>query len=163
MDTASLSPASHLLGAILMFIGGSPASAAGGVKTVSLAVLMLEIWATLRGRPNVEAFGRTIPDEVVRRAAVIIVLMMALISAVTLLLCFTEGSPLLVSLFETVSAAGTVGLSTGLTPELTPSGRTLIMITMFVGRLGPVTMLVALTGRAKPVRFAYPPEHVSIG
>lgn len=163
MDGASLSPASHLLGAILMFIGGSPASCAGGIKTVSLAVLMMEVWATLRGRPATEVFHRTIPDDVGRRAAVITVLMLALVSSVTLLLCFTEGAPLLVSLFETVSAAGTVGLTMGLTVELTPIGRVLIILTMFLGRLGPMTMLVALTGRARPVRFSYPTEAVSIG
>jgi len=163
MDASSLSPASHLLGAILMFIGGSPASTAGGIKTVSLTVLLLEIWATMRGREEVEAFGRTIPAEVARRAGVIVALMITMVCAVTLLLCFVERAPLLDSLFETVSAAGTVGLSMGLTPELTPFGRVLIMLAMFTGRLGPVTMLAALTSRSKPVRYAYPTEPVSIG
>ena len=140
MDAEAMSPASHVLGQILMFIGGSPASTAGGIKTVGLAVLLLGVWSTVRGRTNVEAFGRTIPDTTVRRAAVVVFVMLAAISAVTMLLCFTEPVSLGAALFEAVSACGTVGLSTGLTPELTPAGRLVIMAAMFAGRLGPLTV-----------------------
>lgn len=163
MTREALSPASHMLGAILMFIGGSPASTAGGVKTVALAVLLLGVWGTLRGRPSVEALGRTIPDTVVRRAAVVVTVMVGVVSIVTLLLCFTEHISLRESMFESVSACGTVGLSTGLTPELTTGGRVVIMAAMFAGRLGPLTVLIALAGQKGASRYEYPAEQVGIG
>ena len=163
MDANSLTPASHFLGAILMFVGGSPSSTAGGIKTIALCVMLLSVWATLRGRADVEVFGRTIPEAVVRRAAVVILVMCALISVVSITLCLTERVTLRVSLFETVSACGTVGLSMGLTPHLTVVGRVVIMLAMFAGRLGPLTLLVALAGRSHAVRYEYPKEEVGIG
>jgi len=163
MDSASLSPASHMLAAILMFIGGSPGSTAGGIKTSSLAVMILAVWATLRGRQHVEAFGRRISEVVVRRAGAVMVVMVALVSVGTLTLCFTEGVSLREALFETVSAAGTVGLSTGMTPDLTLWGRAVIIVTMLAGRLGPLTVLVAMAGVPHPVRYEYPKEDVVIG
>jgi trk system potassium uptake protein TrkH len=159
----ALSPASHFLSSILMFIGGSPASTAGGIKTIGLAVLLLGVWATLRGRKNVEALGRTIPDSTTRRAAVVVILMSALVSVVTLLLCFTEPVSLRAAWFEAVSACGTVGLSTGLTPDLTPVGRLIIMAAMFAGRLGPLTVLIALAGHRPTSSYEYPTEQVGIG
>jgi trk system potassium uptake protein TrkH len=163
MGADEMSPTSHFLGAVLMFIGGSPASTAGGIKTVGLAVLVLGIWTTLRGRTSVEAFGRKIPEYVVRRAAVVAILMAALVSLVTLMICFTEHTTLREAWFEAVSACGTVGLSTGLTPELTSVGRVTIMIAMFAGRLGPLTVLIALAGRTHASRYDYPTEQVGIG
>ncbi len=163
MDINLMSPTSHLLGAILMFIGGSPASTAGGVKTVAVAVLFLGLWSTLRGRESVETFGRTIPESVLRRAAVVVMVMFALVSVTTLLLSFTERVTLRAALFESVSACGTVGLSTGLTPELTAPGRIIIMAAMFAGRLGPLTLLIALAGKVRAARYDYPTESVGIG
>lgn len=163
MDVQAMSPTSHLLGAILMFIGGSPASTAGGVKTIAVAVLFLGLWSTLRGRESVETFGRTIPESVVRRAAVVVMVMFALVSVTMLLLTFTEQTTLRVAMFESVSACGTVGLSTGLTPQLTASGRIIIMAAMFAGRLGPLTLLIALAGKSRGARYDYPMETVGIG
>lgn len=163
MDADALTPASHLLGAVLMFIGGSPGSTAGGIKTVGLAVLLLDIWATLRGRQHVEVFHRTIPTAVVRRCAVIIVVMFGLVGAASMTLCASEHVSLRVAAFEAVSAAGTVGLSMGLTPDLTVLGRIVIMAVMFAGRLGPLTVLIALAGRTDSVRYQYPEEPVDIG
>ena len=163
MDVESLSSASRFLGCVLMFIGGSPASTAGGVKTVGAVVMVLGVWTVLRGREQVEVMGRTIPDHIVRRASVLVILMFALVSAVTMLLCFTEQIPLRQSLFEAVSACGTVGLSTGLTPDLTAAGRIAIIAAMFAGRLGPLTVLIALAGRSGSARYSYPEEEVSIG
>ncbi|MFQ5590609.1 MAG: TrkH family potassium uptake protein [Phycisphaerae bacterium] len=162
-DVHSLSPASHLLADILMFVGGSPASTAGGIKTVAMAVLLIEVWCTLRGRSRVEAFGRTIPGSLVRRAAAVVTVMFGVISTVTLLLCLTERASLREALFETISACGTVGLSTGLTPHLTIAGRMLIMLAMFAGRLGPLTVLIALAGRSRAAQYEYPTEQVGIG
>jgi len=163
LDPDSLSPASRFLMALLMFIGGAPASTAGGVKTVAVAVLLLSIYGTLRGRPNVEGFGRTVPQVVLRRAAVVVVMMFLVVGLLTLLLCYTEATPLPRVLFEAVSACGTVGLSAGLTDELTIAGRVLIILAMFVGRIGPLTVLVALAGRTRALRYDYPEEHLIIG
>ncbi|MCP4591298.1 MAG: hypothetical protein GY842_11160 [bacterium] len=159
-DPASLSPASTFLTMLLMFVGGSPASTAGGVKTVSVTILALGVYSTLRGRSEVEGFARTIPQSAVRRSAVIVMVMFCLVGAVTLMLCVTEqGESLGEVLFESVSACGTVGLSTGLTPRLTIPGRVIIMLAMFAGRIGPLTLLVALSGGAAPGRYEYPQEH----
>jgi trk system potassium uptake protein TrkH len=163
VDIGSMSPAGHFVGIVLMFIGGSPASTAGGIKTISLAVLLLGVWTLLKGRENVEVMGRTIPERIVRRAAVLAVLMFAMMSLAALLLCYIERVTLLEALFETVSASGTVGLSTGLTPRLTLAGRIVIMVAMFAGRLGPLTVLIALAGQAKPSQYSYPEEEVGIG
>jgi trk system potassium uptake protein TrkH len=164
MDVNSLSTASHFLLCILMFVGGSPASTAGGVKTVAVAVLMLSLWDTLRRRPHVEVFGRTIPDDVVRRAGVVVVVMFLVVSITALMLCYSErGESTQEVLFESVSACCTVGLSTGLTPRLTVPGRVIIMAAMFAGRLGPLTLLIALAGRSRPAPYEYPEEQVIIG
>ncbi len=164
LDPGSFSTAGAFLTMLLMFIGGSPAGTAGGVKTVSVATLFLGAYAVLRGRTNVEGFRRTIPLAAVRRAGMVVALLFTFICLMTLLLCVTErGESLLEIQFELVSACGTVGLSTGLTTRLTVAGRFLIMLAMFVGRVGPVTLLVALTGRASPARYDYPEEQPVIG
>lgn len=163
LEEGAISPATHFLAGALMLIGGSPASTAGGIKTVGLAVLFLGVWTTLRGRDRVEAFGRTIPDTLVRRAAVVVILMSVLVMLVTLILCFYEQASLRAAWFEAVSACGTVGLSTGLTPKLTIVGRVVIMVAMFAGRLGPLTVLIALAGKSPTSRYEYPSEQVLIG
>ena len=163
LDPGSLSPGSHFLLCLLMFVGGSPGSTAGGVKTVTMTVMLLAVLATLKRRGNVEAFGRTIAPQLVRRAAAIITLGIALLSAGVLLLCYSESAPLLDVLFESVSAFGTVGLSTGLTRHLTELGRCVIIVLMFAGRIGPLTLLIALAGRERAARYDYPAENVIMG
>ncbi|MCH8965157.1 MAG: hypothetical protein IIB58_09365 [Planctomycetes bacterium] len=167
-NTASLavddiSTSSLFLMCILMFIGGAPASTAGGVKTVAIAMLVLGTLATLRRRENVEAFHRQIPASTIRHAAVVIMVMFCLVSTVVLLLSYTESASLAEVLFESVSACGTVGLSTGLTPDLTIAGKLVIMLAMFAGRLGPLTLLIALAGRERTSAYSYPVEPITIG
>ncbi len=159
----SMSNASHYLLMLLMFIGGSPASTAGGIRTGAFAVLVLGLISTLRGRESIEAFGRTVPLEVVRRASVVTIIMGMVISGIILALCVAESALLLDISFEAVSACGTVGLSTGLTDHLTRAGRIVIMLGMFAGRLGPLTVLIAVGGQRHPPRYEYPPESVAIG
>ncbi|MCH7704126.1 MAG: hypothetical protein IIB61_03360 [Planctomycetes bacterium] len=163
MDVDSMPAAGHLLACVLMFIGGAPASTAGGIKCVTLGVLLLGVWATLRGRANVEAFGRTIPESTVRRAGVILIVMTSLIAVGVMLLVTTDGVSVREALFETVSACGTTGLTTGLTPRLTTAGRAIIMAAMFAGRIGPLAVLIALAGGVRPSRYEYPTEDVGIG
>ena len=163
LDVDSMSTGSHFLLCLLMFVGGSPASTAGGIKTVAAPVLLLAVYSTLRGRQHVEVLGRTLPEPAVRRAGVVVVMMGLLVAGVALALCVTERAESTQEvLFESVSACGTVGLSTGLTPRLTYAGRAIIMLAMFAGRLGPLTLLIALAGRTTSAPYEYPRESVII-
>lgn len=158
-----LSNPSLFLLCILMFVGGSPASTAGGVKTVAIVLLILGTISTLRQREHVEAFKRRIPNHAIRQAAVLVTVMFSLVSLVVLVLSYTESASLAEVLFEAVSACGTVGLSTGLTAHLTTPGKVVIMLAMFAGRLGPLTLLIALAGRQRTTAYDYPVEHITIG
>lgn len=163
MDDEAISPASHFLTCILMFIGGSPASTAGGTKTVTLSILLLTVLATLRRREQIEVFDRTLHWPLIRTASALVTIYALLISAATMILCFTEPFDVRDVLFEVCSATGTVGLSAGLTPHLTDVGRAVIIVCMFVGRLGPLTLLIALAGQVHPARYEYPAERLIIG
>jgi len=168
-----LSPAGKLWMCLLMMVGGSPASTAGGMKTVTVAVLVLAIWCLLRRREKVEAFRRSIAEPFIRKATTLAGLYLLLVLTVTLLLCVTMNGrrlgatgqePTFMQLFfESCSACGTVGLSCGVTRSLTTFGKYVIIAAMFIGRLGPLTMLLAVTVRVRPARYAYPSEEVVLG
>lgn len=141
MPMDELSPGSRFATMVLMAIGGSPGSTAGGLKTATVAVLFLAVAATVRGRHDVEAFGRRLPDSLVRKAATVAASLLGVIVLATLTLDLTEDIPFEPLLFEVVSAASTTGLSLGATTELSPFGRVVITITMFAGRLGALSLL----------------------
>jgi trk system potassium uptake protein TrkH len=163
VDTGSLTDLSLFITIIFMFVGASPASTGGGVKTSTFALLILSVRAILRKREEVEVFYRTIPRETVHKALVIITLSFSLINLFTILLLLTDDAPFLPTMFEVVSAFGTVGLSMGLTPSLTDAGKVIIIVVMFIGRIGPLTMALALGERQESARFAYPSERVMVG
>lgn len=165
VDHGDLQPATKLLAVAMMFIGASPGSTGGGVKTVCFALSLLAVASILRGRQRVEVFGRTIPDVLVNRALTIMTLGLAAIMAATMLLVIFENQPdrFLDHLFEATSAFGTVGVSTGITPQLTDPSKLVIVVTMFVGRVGPLTLLVALAGRMRDARYDFPVERVTLG
>jgi trk system potassium uptake protein len=163
VDTASLTDLSLFITIILMFVGASPAGTGGGVKTSTLALLVLSVRAILRNRDEVEVFYRTIPREAVHKALVIITLSFSLINVFTIALLLTDEARFLPTMFEVVSAFGTVGLSMGLTPSLTAAGKIIIIVVMFIGRIGPLTMALALGERHDSARFAYPTERVMVG
>ena len=168
VDIAAMTPSSKLVLIMLMFIGGSPGSTAGGIKTVTLAVIVMTVVATLRKRDEIEMFRRSVRRVVVGRAFTVTLLFGMVLFATTLALSVTE-SPLperfvvLDIMFEAASALGTVGLSTGVTPTLTWVGKVIIIIVMLVGRLGPLTLLAALTFETKPARYNYPDEAIIVG
>ncbi len=167
LDMDALSPASRFVLMLLMWVGGSPGSTAGGVKTVAIAVLALTIWATIRGRSSTEVFSRTIPESIVRRSGVLAGLGLLTCAASTFALTCggtVSDVPLSDIIFEAVSAASTVGLSVGVTELLTPFGKIVIIITMILGRIGPLTVLgVLVFGAAtRNVRVYYPEETVVI-
>ena len=147
----------------LMFIGGASGSVAGGIKVNTFAVAMAAVIATVRGRPQAEAFGRSIGQPQVLRALTVGVLGLAYIGIVIPTLTLTEqGIPFLDLLFDTVSAFGTTGSSTGIVPHLSLAGKCIFMITMFIGRLGPLTLALALAPR-EPTVYRFVEERVRIG
>jgi len=166
-DTNRLSPPTKFLVVVLMFIGASPGSTGGGIKTVTFAVICLGIWSALRGRPHAQVFHRTVPWDTVTKALALLAVAALWVAAVSMIICawgLKDGArfTFLDVLFETTSAFGTVGLSTGATPLLSAFGRLLIILTMFVGRIGPLTLLLTLQRRAKTsARYTYPTETVA--
>jgi trk system potassium uptake protein TrkH len=169
VDVSAMSASSRFVLILLMFIGGSPGSTAGGIKTVTLAVVLMTAVAALRKRQEVEMFKRSVRIVVVGRAITVTLLFVAVLFIATLALSITENSNGFIMsdiMFETASALGTVGLSTGVTgplTTLTDAGKLIIIATMLIGRLGPLTLLAALTFNLKPARYNYPDEAVIVG
>jgi trk system potassium uptake protein len=147
----------------LMFIGGASGSTSGGIKVNTFSLLLIAIVSTARGLPSAVAFGRRIPHIVVYRAMAVALLSVAVVFVVALGLELTAGGRLIDRAFEAVSALGTVGLSTGLTQQLPDSARLLLVAAMFAGRLGPLTLVLALTARARPVSHRPAVETMRIG
>jgi len=166
IDISKLSASSRFILILLMFIGGSPGSTAGGIKTVTLAVVIMTAFAALRKRQEVEMFKRSVRIVVVGRAITVTLLFVAVLFGATLALSITEnanGFAMSDIAFEAGSALGTVGLTTGITPSLTTAGKLIIIAVMLIGRLGPLTLLAALTFNLKPVRYNYPDEAIIVG
>jgi len=166
VDISVLSPSSKFILILLMFVGGSPGSTAGGIKTVTLAVIVMTTIAALRKRQEVELFRRSVRVVVVGRAVTVTLLFVTVLFSGTLALSITENSNCFTMsdiMFEAASALGTVGLTTGITPLLTTAGKLIIIAMMLIGRLGPLTLLAALTFNLKPVRYNYPQEAVIVG
>ena len=148
---------------LLMFIGASPGSTGGGIKTSTFAILLLSVRSILKGKPAVEAFRRTIPASGVLKALALLVSALFIVGMIFFLLLLSEDQPYLDLLFETVSAFGTVGLSTGVTPSLTAIGKLLITVMMFLGRIGPLTLGLALSRSFLRDRIDYPEARIMIG
>jgi len=169
VDVSALSASSKFILILLMFVGGSPGSTAGGIKTVTLAVIIMTAIAALRKRPEVEVFKRSVRIVVVGRAITITLLFVAVLFGATLALSITENSnnfTLSDIMFEAGSALGTVGLTTLTTEQsasLTNLGKLIIIMTMLIGRLGPLTLLAVLTFNLKPIRYSYPDEAIIVG
>ena len=164
ISSPSIAGATALLLIGLMFIGGSPGSTAGGIKTSTLGVMIASIIATLKGRSKAEMFHHSVRPETVHRVASIILLSVsALVLGVFLLLITEQGIGFLELLFEATSAFGTVGLTLGVTPQLTASGRIIITLLMFTGRLGPITLLMSVAQMEDKVPYSYPDAHVMVG
>ena len=132
-----------------MLIGGSPASAAGGIKTVTFGVIVISVISVLKGRNKLESFNRTLPLDILQKSLAVVGTMIFVVFVSTVLLYFTEQNSqfphtFLDLLFETCSAAGTVGVTTGITPFLSSAGKIILILCMYLGRLGPITVVVAL-------------------
>jgi trk system potassium uptake protein len=148
---------------MLMFVGGASGSTAGGVKVSTFGVLLATVWSSLKGKEHAEAFGRELRPQQIHRALAVAMLSLGLVAVVVLILSITEDKDFIKILFETVSAFGTVGLSTGITPALTLAGKFIIIVTMFAGRLGPLTLALSLVHSQRSTRYRYPQDQVRIG
>lgn len=163
LDIAALQSATQFFIIILMFIGASPGSTGGGIKTTTFGVLGLAVLSQVTGKEDAELFGRRIPKDQIYKSLAILLMAIALVTTIALLLDIIEGADFLTVLFETVSAFGTVGLTMGLTPHLTPIGQLLIILTMFLGRLGPLTVAFALAQRRRRALIRFPEENINVG
>jgi trk system potassium uptake protein TrkH len=163
LDTGAFVDASLFVVMALMFIGGASGSTAGGIKVNTFSVLLIAIVSTVRGEPSAQAFGRRIQHAIVYRALAVALLSLAFVFIVGLSLTLTTTHSFVQVLFEAVSAFATVGASTGITPDITIPARFILIFAMFVGRLGPLTLVLALAARARPVPYRPAVESVRIG
>ncbi|MEK8132424.1 TrkH family potassium uptake protein [Paenibacillus filicis] len=163
VDMAGLRQASQLFIIILMFIGASPGSTGGGVKTTTFTVLVGAMIAMIRGKEDIVLFRSRLGKDRILKAITLTMLALFLVMIVTMLLSTTEDHSFLMILFEVTSAFGTVGLSMGLTPDLSTFGKVMIALTMFAGRLGPLTLAYALGPKAEKELYRYPEGKITIG
>ncbi|MFO7819697.1 MAG: TrkH family potassium uptake protein [Halanaerobacter sp.] len=164
VPTGSLRSSTLFFTIVLMFIGASPGSTGGGVKTTTFGSLLAVLYTTATGKEDVEFYKRRIGKEVIYSAVAIIAISLMLVVSVTMILSITEDAAFIDLFFEAVSAFGTVGLSTGVTGNLSVVGRILIIFTMFAGRVGPLTIAVAIGERTKrKANIRYPKEKILVG
>lgn len=163
VPTGALKQSSLFLIIILMFIGASPGSTGGGIKTTTFGVILVTMKNMITGKEDMEIYNRRFERQIIYKAFTITMLAAALIILVTTLLLIIEDFQFIDALFETVSAFGTVGLSTGITGELSKISRVLITITMFAGRVGPLTLAVAIGEKQRKGTYHYPTEKVMVG
>lgn len=165
VDMAKYSISAQLFTIILMFIGGSPGSTAGGIKTTTFGLIIAQVVSVIIGKEETEIFKKRIPAEAINKALALFSVAMFIVLSVTMILSITEtGHSFMDLIFETTSAFATVGLSLGVTPTLSIPGKLIIALTMFAGRLGPLTLIMALASRqAKKSKIRYPEGKILVG
>ena len=169
IDMAGLHHSTEFLSIILMMIGGSPCGTAGGMKTISVAVVLLAVISLVKDRDSIIAFKRSISFNSLQKALAVIILMLTILMTATTLLSITEVNmafdyEFIDLMFEVASALGTVGNSIGITPYLTSIGKVIIMLCMFIGRLGPITIAIAfMSTNSDKNKIHYPTEDVMVG
>ena len=159
----SFRPASCLAYLVLMFIGGSPAGTAGGVKTVTIVMLIASMLANIKGKKDVTVMNRKIADEAIRRCVAIVTFSFSVLMALTVALLAVQRSDFLDTLYEMTSAIATVGLSRGLTGALYPAGKLIVALTMYLGRIGPITLALVFNSRTPADNISYADSKVIIG
>jgi trk system potassium uptake protein TrkH len=147
----------------LMFIGTAPTSTGGGIKVTTLALLVLVLVAQVRGQEEISAYGRRVPRQIAQKTLAVLSLSALLVVTATVALMVSDNLALLPAIFEITSAFGTVGLTLNVTPELSTFGKLLVAGVMFLGRVGPITLVLALAARQKKRGYAYPQEDIAIG
>jgi trk system potassium uptake protein TrkH len=163
IDTGQMTQGSLALSYVLMLIGGGSVGTAGGIRVTTAMVLALVVWAEVRGDPDVTAFRRRIPVDLQRQALTVVTLAIATVAAATLALLAITDLPGDALLFEVISAFATVGLSTGVTATMPPAGQVILMVLMFIGRVGTVTVVTGLALRGTRRLYRHPEERPIVG
>ncbi|WP_412926171.1 TrkH family potassium uptake protein [Microbacterium sp. 1P10AE] len=163
VNIGDLNGATLVVGSMLMFVGGGSASTAGGIKVTTLAVLALAVWSEAKGRPAVEAFGRRIPSDVQRVALSVVAWGATIVALSTVTISRITDAPIEYVLFDVISGFATVGLSTGLTAELPDPAVYVLAVTMFMGRIGTVTLAAAVAASSRSQLYALPVERPIVG
>ncbi|MCA9314167.1 MAG: hypothetical protein H6806_06740 [Planctomycetes bacterium] len=163
IDISAMHPGSHTVMVVLMFIGGSPGSTAGGIKTTTMAVLVAEAWASVRGRSAAVLFHHELPPGTIRRALALVLLGLGAVLGATVLLQLTQVGSFESLLFESVSASATVGLSLGVTPSLDGIGQIVVIACMFAGRVGPLSLFLFLVGQDHRRAVRRPVQDIPVG
>ena len=162
-DLTLLTETGLMLMIILMLIGGSPGSTAGGMKTTTIAVLFSSALSVFRKNDSAHFFRRRVPDSVIKNAATILLMYLVLFLGGGMIISYIEDVPLISALFETSSAIGTVGLSLGLTPTLGMVSRLILILLMFFGRVGGLTLIFAALSERNSYGSRYPQEKITVG
>ncbi len=162
-DTSAMGTDSFLISSGLMLIGGGSASTAGGIRVTTFLLLGFVVWSEIRGHPDSVAFRRRISPAAQRQATAIVLMAVGVVSLAMLVLEAMTHAPVEKVMFEVISAFATVGLSTGLSAELPPSGQIILVIAMYVGRVGTVSLGTALALRVKHIPYRYPEERPIVG
>ncbi|KGN03919.1 ATP synthase subunit J [Clostridium haemolyticum NCTC 8350] len=164
MSLPDMTLAGKVLTMIFMFIGGCPGGTAGGVKTTTIGILLMTVICVIKNREDTQIFERTIGKNLVYKSFVIVTIAMGVVIMDTMILSFTEtGASLEYILYEVTSAFGTVGLTLGLTPHLSIVGKFLICATMYIGRIGPLTLVMALSSKKDKSLIKYPDGKILVG
>ena len=162
-DVGAMSGLGQRITIFLMLVGGSPASTAGGMKTTTLAILVASMIAVFRKRDDVSFFRRRVANDMIKKAAALLVMYLFLFFGCGAIVSLVEGIPIEKCVFETASAIGTVGLSTGITPSLGTLSKCLLMVLMFFGRVGGLTLIYAAVGRDTIDESRYPIDQITVG
>lgn len=163
VDLSQMSDGSTIISVVLMLIGGSSGSTAGGMKTTTFAVLFLSIFSELKNKKHIECFNRRIEDEVLRHACSIMMLYLLLMVSATAAICTLDGVTIKEAIFETASAIGTVGLTLGITPSLSEISHLILIALMYLGRVGGLTILLVFSDLYDPVPSRVPVEKITVG
>jgi trk system potassium uptake protein len=163
VDLAAMGAPALLVMIALMFIGAGPGSTGGGIKVTTFAVLFATFRAERASAPAPTLFGREVPQSVQRKAIVVTFLSLTLVALMAFLILVFEDQPPLFVFYETTSAFGSVGCSTGIETKMGPIGKLLLTLTMMIGRIGPLTFALAAAGKVRSVTYRLPEERVMIG
>jgi trk system potassium uptake protein TrkH len=163
IDTSNISKGSSFISGILMFIGASPGSTGGGVKTTSLVVVLVAVIAMFRGHKDVNIFKRKVSERIIKKVMALVAASISFLTLMIFLLLIFEPFTSEKIIFEAISAFGTVGLSMGITNSLSGAGQVIIVLLMYLGRVGPLTLMFAISETKDRSYFTYTEEKISIG
>jgi len=163
MDVSEFTVSTQMVQSVLMFIGASPSSVGGGIRTTTFAIAILAIYSFTKGRQSIKVFGREIDIDDITKSFIVISVAIMLCGSSIILLSHIEAFPLMAIIYEVTSAFGTTGLSFGITPELSTPGKVVIILLMFIGRIGIFSFLFLIRGKTSVEAYHYPKERVIIG